>query len=104
MYSLPSTSQMRAPLARLTKNGWPPTARNARTGELTPPGIYFSASANNLSDWVRFMGLNLPPRSQGAKQNENGLTTKHTKHTKVRFIGRTGPRIPNLPFRVFRTT
>src|SRR5664280_1440996 len=50
MYSLPSTSQTRDPLALLTKKGWPPTARNARTGEFTPPGMYFNASANNCSD------------------------------------------------------
>src|SRR5438093_13131474 len=54
MYSLPSTSHTRAPLAFWTKNGCPPTARNARTGELTPPGMYFRASANNASDF--FLG------------------------------------------------
>src|SRR5439155_23606477 len=53
MYSLPSTSQTRAPLAFSTKNGCPPTARNARTGELTPPGMNFNASANNASDLAR---------------------------------------------------
>src|SRR5438477_10792133 len=50
MYSWPSTSQTRAPLARSTKNGCPPTARKARTGEFTPPGIYLSASAKSCSD------------------------------------------------------
>ena len=39
MYSFPSTSQIRAPSERATKNGSPPTLRNARTGELTPPGM-----------------------------------------------------------------
>src|SRR6266516_4046994 len=53
MYSLPSTSHTRAPCALLTKNGCPPTARNARTGELTPPGMYFKASANNASEFAR---------------------------------------------------
>ena len=38
------------PAARSTKNGCPPTARNARTGEFTPPGMYLSASANSRSD------------------------------------------------------
>src|SRR5256885_6915239 len=52
MYPLPSTSHTCAPLALLTKNGCPPTARNARTGEFTPPGMYFNASANKVSDWV----------------------------------------------------
>src|SRR5437773_1473088 len=53
MYSLPSTSHTCAPLAFWTKNGCPPTARNARTGELTPPGMYCNASANNASDFAR---------------------------------------------------
>src|ERR1700719_407182 len=35
------------PFARETKNGSPPTFRNARTGELTPPGMKRLASANN---------------------------------------------------------
>src|SRR5436189_4064299 len=50
MYSLPSTSQTRAPWALLTKKGSPPTARNARTGELTPPGMYFNASLNSEAE------------------------------------------------------
>src|SRR2546427_12566807 len=57
MYSLPSTSQTQAPLALLTKNGCPPTARNARTGEFTPPGIYFSASSNNSLEFERISHL-----------------------------------------------
>ncbi len=39
----------RAPLPRAKKRGVPPTARNARTGELTPPGITRCAAANNSS-------------------------------------------------------
>src|SRR5262252_6064506 len=39
MYSSPSTDQMRAPRPRAMNGGSPPTALNARTGELTPPGI-----------------------------------------------------------------
>src|SRR6476646_4008422 len=38
MYSFPSASQIFAPSPRSTTNGSPPTPRNARTGELTPPG------------------------------------------------------------------
>src|SRR5437899_6630917 len=34
------------------KSGVPPTARKARTGELTPPGITFWARAKSSSDWV----------------------------------------------------
>src|SRR5213592_2236143 len=61
MYPLPSTSHTCAPLALLTKNGCPPTARNARTGELTPPGMYFNASVNKVSDWVREITLTKYP-------------------------------------------
>src|SRR6266702_6875001 len=43
---------MRAPSAFLMKSGVPPTARKARTGELTPPGITLWARANSSSDWV----------------------------------------------------
>src|SRR5687767_10653281 len=53
MYSLPSTSKTRAPFARSTKNGFPPTPRKARTGEFTPPGIHFRASAKSSSDFAR---------------------------------------------------
>ena len=38
MSCLPSAVNKRAPCARSVKKGRPPTERNARTGELTPPG------------------------------------------------------------------
>src|SRR2546426_977840 len=38
-YERPSTSQIRAPSPRATKNGSPPTPRKARTGLFTPPGM-----------------------------------------------------------------
>src|SRR5947209_10097590 len=41
---------MVAPCALLMKRGVPPTPRNARTGELTPPGISSTARANNAAD------------------------------------------------------
>src|SRR5262249_44942395 len=47
MYSLPSASQSREPLPRTMNGGSPPTARKARTGESTPPGMTFSARACN---------------------------------------------------------
>src|SRR2546430_17300373 len=52
MYSFPSTSQIFAPAARSTKKGSPPTLRNARTGELTPPGMRFWAAAKSLDERV----------------------------------------------------
>src|SRR5207247_8755800 len=50
MYSFPSTSQTRAPSERATKNGSPPTLRNARTGELTPPGMRSCARVKSSDD------------------------------------------------------
>src|SRR5262245_25639605 len=49
MYSRPSASQMRLPCPRSMKRGVPPTARNARTGELTPPGMIFRERSNRRS-------------------------------------------------------
>src|SRR6056300_1894524 len=49
MYSLPSTSQTRAPSARDTTYGRPPTDENARIDELTPPGIAATDRANTAS-------------------------------------------------------
>src|SRR5687768_27776 len=43
---------MRAPSPLRMKSGVPPTALNARTGELTPPGMRRRARANSCSDWV----------------------------------------------------
>jgi hypothetical protein len=37
------------------KSGVPPTLRNARTGEFTPPGMDFKALANSLSDCACFI-------------------------------------------------
>src|SRR5580765_5343921 len=49
MYSRPSASHRRLPLPRTMKRGVPPTARNARTGELTPPGMTFRERSNSSS-------------------------------------------------------
>src|SRR6266550_2276449 len=76
MYSLPSTSHTCAPLAFSTKNGWPPTARNARTGELTPPGMYFNASANNASDFAHEI---TPRRSDFPIPLCNGNASAHAE-------------------------
>src|ERR1700748_3008102 len=40
---------MYAPSPRAMKRGVPPTARNARTGEFTPPGMTFWARSNSCS-------------------------------------------------------
>src|ERR1035441_1725616 len=52
MYSLPSTSNRCEPSPRAMKMGCPPTLRNARTGEFTPPGITSTARRNSSSDLV----------------------------------------------------
>src|SRR4051812_21889448 len=50
MYVLPSTSFTCAPLPSLMNTGVPPTALNARTGELTPPGMSCRALAKAASE------------------------------------------------------
>src|SRR5262244_3265885 len=50
MYSFPSTSMMREPWPSAMKGGSPPTARKARTGESTPPGMSCSARCCSLRD------------------------------------------------------
>src|SRR3954447_8672986 len=49
MKRAPLASQKYAPWARWTKRGVPPTARKARTGEFTPPGISARARSNSCS-------------------------------------------------------
>src|SRR5262247_3710404 len=49
MYSRPSASQMRLPAPRSMNGGVPPTARNALTGEFTPPGMTFRDRSNRRS-------------------------------------------------------
>ena len=49
MYARPFVSYIFEPLARLIKIGVPPTPAKARTGELTPPGIWRLALVNNSS-------------------------------------------------------
>src|SRR5262249_45803082 len=51
MNRLPSTSVKYGPSPLLKKMGAPPTARKARTGEFTPPGMSCRALAN--SSWLR---------------------------------------------------
>jgi hypothetical protein len=46
MYRFPSMSYKYGPSARSMNKGVPPTAPNARAGELTPPGINADARWN----------------------------------------------------------
>ncbi len=50
-YSRPSASVRYGPLPDTMKRGVPPTARKARTGELTPPGVTAKARSNSDWDW-----------------------------------------------------
>src|SRR5215472_9050571 len=59
MYSRPSASQMRLPSPRSIRRGTPPTARKARTGEFTPPGMVLRERSNNRSFFEGMCGENL---------------------------------------------
>src|ERR1700685_1669589 len=54
MNSFSSASQMCEPLPRAINGGLPPTERNARTGEFTPPGIMLSARCCKRRDCSTF--------------------------------------------------
>src|SRR4249920_897446 len=73
MISRPSTSQTWDPLALETKNGSPPTFRNARTGELTPPGMNRLASANSEELVIEQLSSTQQPLSFD-KSNDFGKT------------------------------
>src|SRR5919106_1822597 len=64
-YCRPSASWRTAPSPRTTNGGVPPTAPNARTGELTPPGITRRARSNSSSD--RVTGLSCPTTTSGGE-------------------------------------
>ena len=55
MNSFPSASQMCDPFPLAINKGVPPTERNARTGELTPPGKYSFAFEKSCSERFVFM-------------------------------------------------
>ena len=77
MYSFPSTSKMWEPWPRAMNGGLPPTERNARTGELTPPGMISSALRNNSSDLEWFM-FDLSGAGAFACRVETGLAPMST--------------------------
>src|SRR5690348_8903454 len=66
MYWRPSSSVTRAPRPSRMKGGVPPTARKARTGEFTPPGM--SLAERSKSSSLRLaMGAPLR-RGEGLRQ------------------------------------
>src|SRR5471032_718570 len=62
MYCLPSASQKYGPCARSMNHGVPPTERNARTGEFTPPGMVFWARSKRAS----FLDMTGPALNDGS--------------------------------------
>src|SRR3954470_6960799 len=69
MYLLPSMSVIWQPSASLMNRGVPPTALNARTGELTPPGISLRALANAASE----LGIDRWVAAGAAGSEETGV-------------------------------
>ena len=69
-YSAPSASVRYGPFAETIKRGVPPTEPNARTGELTPPGISWRArsKSSSLRGWLEVMVPILSVQSVGAVQ------------------------------------
>src|SRR4030095_11014304 len=63
---------MRAPLPWATKNGSPPTPRNARTGLLTPPGITRPAAPQMLFA-SRTGSISCPAAPWAARVEEGAL-------------------------------
>src|SRR5699024_9783366 len=51
MYALPSMSTSWLPAPWSMNGGTPPTARNARTGLFTPPGMTLRAASNAAADF-----------------------------------------------------
>lgn len=68
MYSFPSTSKMREPLARLTNTGVMPTDLNARTGLFTPPAIESPDRSKSSADLEIVMALIVASRGTPSKR------------------------------------
>src|SRR5512145_515860 len=93
MNSRPSADQAREPLARAKNTGSPPTPRNARTGEFTPPGMYLQASWNRLTGGLRAGGSGakgrylssalapLPIAAYHAAENPDAAHGRHARST-----------------------
>ena len=93
MYELPSTSMSREPSPRAMNLGVPPTPRNARTGEFTPPGVTFWARAKSCSerDWstltITTIGVDLAKNSfQLHGVDHTGRTVLRKKLSRSRFL------------------
>src|SRR3954452_9901818 len=74
MYSFSSASTICAPTPRTMMGGSPPTARNARTGESTPPGITRSARCCHLRETFSFRDM------RAIVAGQSGFTTERRRH------------------------
>src|SRR3954468_23258000 len=72
MYSLPSASQMWEPCPRTMNGASHSTALNARTGELTPPGISCSARFCRRRHSSSLRGIYLPVPDQTTSTSLEG--------------------------------
>src|SRR5674476_809186 len=84
MKVFPSTSRTADPFALSMKRGVPPTDPNARTGELTPPGIIVFASANSLLEvFVVRRATFAPASSRGGIHARGGILAPRDRSVKV---------------------
>src|SRR5687768_10072459 len=68
---------MRAPSPRAATTGSPPTPRNARTGEFTPPGKSARARANTSAERILTCsdaGVTRPMKTSAAVASDRHLT------------------------------
>src|SRR3970040_2235609 len=72
MKRLPSASSIRAPEARRTKRGTPPTAPKGRTGLSTPPGRTAEARAKSCRERTGFFTTSGASQPRGS-QRPGGL-------------------------------
>src|SRR5262249_33542158 len=76
--------------------GVPPTPRNARTGEFTPPGIRFCAVENNCSDLLECcdIRLSIPVQSLRLEQvTQGGFAQTVILHRRSGFAARSEARL-----------
>src|SRR5581483_175842 len=86
MYSFSSASQICDPLPRTINGGSPPTDRNARTGEFTPPGIMLSARCCSRRDCSVFREVVLGIES--SRHREDNLKAEKSARRRTRRAAR----------------
>jgi len=90
MYSFSSASQICDPLPRTINGASPPTERNARTGEFTPPGIMLSARCCSRRDCSVFREV--VAGIQSSRHREDNLKAeKKTCHPEAPLLAPKDP-------------